>query len=230
MTSNGEIYIAWADGVEGDTASYEIYVKRWDGSSWIEVFGSASGGGISNYSAASRQPHITVGPNDEVYVAWTEWFNPSTGFGDIFVVQLTEEGWLPLGGSPNSSGGGVSGSSYHSNSDSGKLAVAPDGTIYVVYSEDDYSPEIYVKKYNRATDTWDPVSPGSASDPGISNTPSHYSYSPSITVGPDGTPYVSWHDGGTTHYDHDIFVKRFDGENVQWEAVGPDSAHLVLLA
>ena len=48
------------------------------------------------------------------------------------------------------------------------LAVAPDGTPYVAWDEDNGSPEILVKKLSGGS--WVEASPGSASGGGISNT------------------------------------------------------------
>ena len=46
VAPDGTPYVAWHDGTSGN---HEIYVRRWNGSTWEEVgAGSATGGGITN--------------------------------------------------------------------------------------------------------------------------------------------------------------------------------------
>jgi len=59
--SDGTPTIAWQDTSDGDS---EIYVQRWNGSSWEEVgTGSASDGGISDNASKSKDPAIAVAPD-----------------------------------------------------------------------------------------------------------------------------------------------------------------------
>jgi uncharacterized delta-60 repeat protein len=79
IAPDGRPYIAWYAGHSGDT---EVYVLKWDGSSWVEVgSGSASGGGISNNTGSSYLPMIAIAPGGTPYVAW--WDNTS-GAGETY--------------------------------------------------------------------------------------------------------------------------------------------------
>ena len=68
LDHRGEAVVAWAQEVNGN---FEIYLKRFDGSAWREVDGSATGGGISNTHADSRYPSLDI-RGDRACVAWTD--------------------------------------------------------------------------------------------------------------------------------------------------------------
>jgi hypothetical protein len=87
IAPDGTPYIAWEDDGDGDD---EIYVRRWNGSSWEEVgSGSASGGGISNNSGSSRRPALDIAP--EPYgTPYVAWYDNSSGDYEIYVRQWGE--------------------------------------------------------------------------------------------------------------------------------------------
>jgi hypothetical protein len=199
IAPDGMPYVAWEDSSSGDG---EIYVRRWNGSSWEEVgTGSASGGGISNNSGTSGSPSLAITPDGTLYVAWAD---SSSGDSEIYVRRWNGSSWEEVG-TDSASGGGISNNS--GNSELPSLAIAPDGTPYVAWedlSSGDY--EIYVRRWNGSS--WGEVGAGSTSGGGISNN-SGDSYDPSVAITPDGAPYVAWHDdsGG----DYEIYVRRWEG-------------------
>jgi hypothetical protein len=210
VASDGTPYVAWHDFTGGDR---EIYVRRWNGSSWEEVgTGSASGGGISDNDGASWVPSLAVAPDGTPYVAW---YDDSSGDEEIYVRRWNGSSWEEVG-SGSASGGGISdndGWSYRPS-----VAVAPDGTPYVAWYDDSSGDEeIYVRRWNGSS--WEEVGSGSASGGGISDNSGNSSRA-SVAVAPDGTPYVAWQDdsGG----DYEIYVRRWNGSS--WEEVGSGSA------
>jgi hypothetical protein len=60
--------VAWQQDVMGDG---EIMLRRFDGSNWIDHFGSGQAGGVSNSAGQSTSPSLAVF-GDEVCVAWVE--------------------------------------------------------------------------------------------------------------------------------------------------------------
>lgn len=62
--------VAWRDSSSG---RHEIYVKRFDGTTWTELEGSASGGGVSRSGASSLSPALTIDAHNRVCVAWSEY-------------------------------------------------------------------------------------------------------------------------------------------------------------
>jgi hypothetical protein len=62
--------------------NWEIYIKRFDGSAWVEVgTGSASTGGVSSTPAFfhhSQHPALTFDGDGILYLAWTELLGDSS--------------------------------------------------------------------------------------------------------------------------------------------------------
>jgi len=118
IAPDGTPYVARRDGEGND----EIYIRRWDGSSWREIgAGSASG-----------------------YVAWRD---DSGGHDDIYALYWDSLGWTSVG-TGSASGGGISKSS--DNSWKPSLDIAPDGTPYVAwYDPSGGNLAIYLRRYTR---------------------------------------------------------------------------------
>jgi len=140
IAPDGTLYVAWHDDSSGD---YEIYVRRWNGSSWVPVgIGSASGAGISDNSGASQHPVVAITPEGTPYVVW---WDDSAGDREAYIRRWNGSGWEEVGAG-SASGGGIS-----DNSGSSRLPwlmIAPDGTPYVAWHDDssgDY--EIYVLRW-----------------------------------------------------------------------------------
>jgi hypothetical protein len=133
-------YIAWDDDSGGNR---EIYVRRWNGSDWIEIgTNSASGGGISNNSGISELPSIAVAPDGKPYVTWED---TSNGDEEIYVRRWNSSNWEEVG--PGSaSGGGISNNS--GNSMSAYIAILPGDIPYVAWEDSSSGDiEIYVKRW-----------------------------------------------------------------------------------
>lgn len=212
VAPDGTPYVAWEDPSSGD---YEIYVRRWNGSTWEEVGnGSASGGGISNNDGRSRFPSIAFAPDSTAYIAWHDVRSSASQIADIYVRRWNGSTWEEIGNG-SASNGGISntGSAYDP-----ALAVASDGTPYLVWS--DYSSRnwaVYVRRWNGSV--WEEVGAASASGVGISSI-SDRSVAPSLAIGRDGTTYVAWEN--YSEWAYQIYVRRWNGES--WEETGPGSA------
>jgi hypothetical protein len=208
--SDGNPIISWFDNSGGD---YEIYVRRWNGSGWVEMgAGSASGGGISNNSAPSYCPAINIGSNGYPIIAWDD---SSGGNQEIYVRRWDGSSWVEMG-TGSASGGGIS-----NNSGASEYAAVLLGTDgYPIIAWDDNSggdQEIYIRKWNGSS--WVEMGAGSASGGGISNN-SGNSYFPSLIAGSDGNPIAVWHDdsGG----DQEIYVRKWNSS--LWVEMGAGSA------
>jgi hypothetical protein len=188
-------YVAWYDVSDGDT---EIYVRSWNGSSWIEVgAGSATGGGISNNTGSSIYPAIAVASDGTPYITWED--NSSGGDTEIFVRRWNGSSWVEVGnGSAN--GEGISNNSGVSSNPS--LAL---GIPYIAWYDDSSgNNEIYVRRWNGAD--WEEVGIGSASGGGVSNN-SGESGLPALIIAPNSIPFLSWYD--TSGGNYEIYVKQW---------------------
>jgi uncharacterized delta-60 repeat protein len=210
ISSSGVPYVAWHST---DSGNSEIYIRKWNGSSWVEVgAGSASGGGISNNGSSSRFASVAISPDGTPYVAYMD---DNDGGDEIYVKRWNGTNWVEVG-SGSASGGGIS----QNNGESWfpAMTISPSGTPYITWQDDSNGDtEIYVRKWN--VSSWVEVGAGSASGGGISNN-SGASDHPSIATAPDGNPFITWEDHSSGNAD--IYVRRWNGSS--WVEVGVNSA------
>ena len=92
--------IAWADNSIGN---FEIYVRAWNGSAFVEFAGSASGGGISNNTGMSVNPTVIVDGNGLPVVAWED---NTGGVTTVYLRRFNRNtnAWEELGGSASKFG------------------------------------------------------------------------------------------------------------------------------
>jgi hypothetical protein len=209
VAPDGVPYVAWS---ENTSFGWEVYVLRWDGSSWQEVgAGSASGIGISNSGGSAAGPSVAIAPDGTVYVAWENFADRS----QVHIRRWIDSTWQEVG-LGSASGGGIS----QSSGDAAEpvLAIAPNGRPYVAwYDNQSGDSEIYVRSWTGSV--WQEVGQGSAGGRGISGNSGH-SETPSIAVNADGVPYVAWSDyeSGISN----IFVRTWDGS--AWLEAGAGGA------
>jgi hypothetical protein len=203
IDSTNRVYVAWEDDPNG---THEIYVKMWDGTNWVELNGSASGGGITNNvntgNLFSFTPSITVNADGNVYVAWQSWDN-TTGNSEIYIKKWDGANWVELNGSATA--GGISDNAGFSESPEVTIN-NQTGDIYLTWQDDsNNNAEIYVKRWDGIS--WSDVGTSSSTEGGISNNAGN-SISPSVAIDTLGRIYVTWSDasGGSNQ----IYVKRTD--------------------
>lgn len=211
VSATGALFAAWRDTGIGNG---EIYLRRWNGTSWVELgTGSASGGGVSNTTGVSENPALAIPDNGWPIVAWKD---DTSGSDEIYVKRWNGSAWVELG-NDSATGGGISNST--GNTFRPALIIPPDGFPIVAWSDtSNGNAEIYVRRYNGLD--WEEMSSGSASGEGISNN-SGGSFRPSMAVGPDGNPIIAWEDssGGS---DFEIYVRRWNGTD--WVTMSSGSA------
>lgn len=207
--ADGTPIVAWVEG-EVEWEPNEIYVRRWNGSTWVELGeGSASGGGISNTAAGSSWPSLAIGDDGAPIIAWTEIdLNES---GEIFVRRWNGASWAELGAG-SATGGGISNTAGHSRVPF--LAIGGDGTPIVAWEGQN---DIFIRRWNGTA--WVEIGAGSASGGGISHT-TIASWAPALAMDDDGAPVVAWFDGGSTKAE--IYVRRWNG--TAWVVASPGSA------
>lgn len=206
-TPDGALIAAWSDGRGGNS---QIFVRRWNGSEWVEMgTGSASGGGVSDTSGESSFPALLTDSEGSPVLAWQQQVGNDS---EIYVRRWDSTAWVEMGNG-SASGGGIS----NNNGQSSHPAMALVGEDVLVVWDDDSKGNLEI--YGRAWDGADWVEVGgSASGGGISRN-GGASVLPSVAV-LDGRPLVAWGDdsGGET----EIYARVFNGK--RWANAGKGSA------
>ena len=198
----------------------QVYVRRWNGSSWVEMGkGSASRGGISKNQRYSSRPSIALGSESNPIICWGQMLGQDA---QIHVKHWDGAAWVEMKEIPASI------KKVKSETRPGvrilppvvkpKVEVGPDGNPIVCWT--DYSSgnyEIYVKRWDGAA--WVEMGKSSASGGGISGSVGA-SYNPAIAIDRDGKPIICWED--RTHGNGEIYVRRWDGS--AWVEIGTGSA------
>jgi hypothetical protein len=68
LDSGGQPVVAWTEATD---RNFEIYLRHYDGSSWAQLDGSATTGGVSKTNTDSRYPSLDIA-RDRACVSWTD--------------------------------------------------------------------------------------------------------------------------------------------------------------
>lgn len=209
LESSGAPVMAWADATSGPS---QIYLRRWNGTQWVELGGSATAGGISNLGigeAAHRCALALDGANNPA-VAWI-MTTAFVGSFQLFFRRWDGAQWVELGGSASGTGLATDVSGFP------VVAVDPSGNPVVAWQQSvsGMTPrvQIYLKRWNGTQ--WVEQG-GSATSGGVSNTPGLLAESPSLALDGAGNPTVAWQDGGSGTLQ--IYLKQWSG--TQWAELG----------
>ena len=210
----GAPVLAWVQ--ERSVLAFALYVRRWDGSAWVELgTGSATAGGVSQSTGWPLYPSLAATADGRLVLAWQD----NSGADDeIRVRQWTGSTWDELGAG-SGTGGGIS----HSLGRATRPAVAAGavGRVAVAWIDDaSGAREVYVRLWDGAA--WIEAGAGSASGGGISA--SHGGIAgqepPALAFSPAGHLLVAW--TGATGGKAEIYVRRWDGS--RWAEMGAGSA------
>jgi len=148
IDGDGRPVVAWRDDSGGD---FEIYLRRWNGDDWVELDGSASGGGISANGGDSRSPSLATLPGGAPIVSWRD---DDSGDFEIYVRRWTGSAWVEMDAG-SATGGGISANGGESWWPS--LAVGPDGPVVAWEDDSGGDDEIYVRRYVPGSPTATPT-------------------------------------------------------------------------
>lgn len=190
---NGNPIATW---IENDGTSFNIYVKKWNGSNWIQL------GNFLDMHTDTQAfiPSIAIDSQGNPIVAWYE--QDGTSF-NTYVKKWNGTEWQLMGD-------GALDINLNQNTGYTALATDSSGNPVIVWEESDgTSVNIYVKKWNG--DAWDLIG-----DTFVDANENQNALHPAVAIGSDGNPVVSWDetDGTSTN----IYVKKWNG--TAWESVG----------
>jgi hypothetical protein len=198
--------VAWFDDTEGN---YEVYVRRWTGTAWEGLGGSAEGGGVSLSRGGSVHPSLAVGSDGFPVVVWYEILAGAKR--EIYAQRWNGALWTDLGGS--AAGGGLSRTPGESMAPA--LVLDSANRPAVVWSDDTSGNfEVYFKRWDGRS--WAELG-GSATGGGVSRTPGHSSSTfAGLALDAQDRPVIAWDEGqGVTRQ---IFLRRWSGS--AWEDLG----------
>jgi hypothetical protein len=195
----GNPLVGWS---EYDGFSWNVYVKRWDGSKWVKL-----GNFLDNHTNQDAfVSGLDLDTSGNPIVSWIEYDGATT---NIYVKRWQNNQWAQLGDYLDSS--------LNSIPTSPDLVVNSSGNPLVAWSEYDpasSSNNIYVKEWSNGQ--WEPL--GSYLD----KTKSNDANLPHIALDSNNRPFVSWQEcfSGTAGNcaNHNVYVKRWDGNN--WISLG----------
>jgi Ca2+-binding RTX toxin-like protein len=158
-TASG-LLVAWLDKANG-TAN--VRARRFDGTNWVAVGSSTTGGGISNSTTDVSQLAL-ASDGTKVAVAWTQ---SVSGTRQVYLREFNGTAWAELGGS--ASGNGISGSARES---AAATLAYHGGQLFAAWEEsgtrvDTPAAEIYAARFQSGS--WQAAGVGSNSGGGVSN-------------------------------------------------------------
>jgi hypothetical protein len=197
--------VAWSESPGGAEDS-EIYVKKWDGSAWVEISdGSATEGGVSDNVGGSWRPSLVIGPDGMTAIAWED---NSSGHYEIYFRQFIDSFWREMPGG-SATQGGIS----RSNGDSywPSLAIGAGGYPVVAWEDNSLGEsisQVYVRGFDGSS--WVEIPAGSATEGGISSGSGGHNYDyelPALATHKDGRFMVAYSAGeAKASY---IYVKQY---------------------
>ena len=195
----GRVLIAWT---EGNDIAKDIYLRRWDGSAWLEIDSSASGAGVSQIGGTSMQPQLAVTPSDEPVVAWLE--NTGATGWEIYARRFDGVDWREYADSSQADGLSKSSTTAWNPS----LAVRDNGYPCVAWSDSEIGVDMRMRCWNGTA--W--LALGSSADAGGISPTTSQAFNSSLAVDSLGRVWVSWR--GNAEGRWEAYLRYF--ENGAW--------------
>jgi hypothetical protein len=173
---------------ENDGTSFNIYVKRWDGTNWVLLGGALD----VNLGEQAYDPSLALDASGNPVVAWHE--HTPGQFDNIYVKRWDGTGWVQLGGALDVN--------VNDGAALASLALDASGNPVVAWTEwNSSSSNVYVKRWDGAG--WVPLGNElDISEPQMAERPS-------LALDASGRPAVAWFENDGTS--NNIYVKRWDG-------------------
>jgi hypothetical protein len=189
-----------------------IYVKRWNGTSWISL-GEKLDVNPSTQTpiSAGFGPSIVIDSQNRPVVVWQEHSRSNTNFHyNVYVKRWENDSqWMPLGDALDKNVAASAGAA--------SIAIDPMDRIVVAWSESNGTnfSDLFVKRWNGSR--W--VNLGSALDIDLSRNASQSS----LAISSAGQLYIAWDESTINNASNttarNVYVKRWDGNNT-WTQLG----------
>lgn len=207
LGNDGNPIVVYEGGTAGVGANWDIYVKRWNGQSWVQLGGTLD----MDTTKTIGNPVVAVNPvSGNPVVAWWERSNTADV---IYVKGWNGSSWISLGGALN----------IDSTQDARfpSIAIGQDGKPVVAWWETgvDFAGKtitrVHVKKWN-GTD-WSALGGAIGIDPIAGD--------PNVVIDPaDGNPLLAYSQGdlvgSSSTYAGSVVVTKWNGST--WNGLGPE--------
>lgn len=191
LDSSGNPVVAWSE--DDTTMDHDIYVQRFNGTSWVRV-GEKLNANTNTYDSSAIQPSLAIDSSDNPVVAWSE---DNGSVYNIYVRRFNGTSWVKVGnGILNATVGSAYGPS---------LALDSSDNPVVAWNE---GSGIYVQRFNGTS--W--VNVGS----GVLNATTGSAGGPSLVLDESDNPIVSWEESDGTS--SNLYIQQFNGSS--WVNVG----------
>jgi hypothetical protein len=181
-----------------------VYLKKWNGSAWEELGGSATGGGVSGIEAVAMgcSPGLQVRADGNPMVAWTDW--ETSGANNVYFRMWDGMQWIEPGGSAQGAGLKIG----MGQAGCPALALGDMENPVVVYQQPvSMADEVLLRRWDGAT--WTDIA-GSSLYGGVSRTMSPSQMPAVVYDGTSGAVFVAWtewrDDGGSPN--REIYLRR----------------------
>lgn len=207
LGNDGNPVVVYEGGVAYVGGKWDIYVKRWNGQSWVQL------GGALHIDATKTigDPVIAVDPvSGNPVVAWREG---TINVDLIYVKTWNGSSWTSLGGPLN----------MDASKDAGAptIAIGQDGKAVVAWSEQAVDifnrpvTRVYVKKWNGSG--WSSIGGALGLNSIVKD--------PNVAIDPtDGNPVIAYSKGdlvgGSGTYAGSVIVAKWNGST--WSGLGPE--------
>lgn len=211
LDSNGNPHIAWDDDTSGIN---EVYYLRWDGANWVNIFGltyPTAPAKVTTGSTLSMMCCLYLDAKDFPHIVWQDGNN---GSADIFYIHWSGKQWLNASGEPYPT---KKANVTLNSGDSSMPVITVDKNFIPFIAWQDRTlgeREIFCVKWNgKAWSTLDGRQfLGREANVSLDEGVSSY---PSISLDPNGNPYLAWDDDTTGN--SEIFLIKWSGK--EWTNV-----------
>jgi hypothetical protein len=188
-----ELFVAWTHGAG---LVGEAYVRRWDGTQWNELAGSASAGGVSNSGGRASRVNLSGDGTGALVATWT--VESSDGGLDVVVGRWDRTRWQRLGSSLTAE------NVANATAQNSVTAFDSRGRLYVLWEQDDViGHNVHLAEW--VNGKWREINDATRPGQGISGTGGTSTY-PNVSVGPDDSLYVVWQEFFTSG--NEAYLKR----------------------
>jgi predicted Ser/Thr protein kinase len=200
LDGRGQPVVAWCQ-------DQHIFLRRFDGTRWRELGSSASGEGMSGAAPGDCRPSLALDAAGQPWVAWTRYRDGGRddGGGELLLRRWDGSRWRDVAGPPAADGEGTR------RARTVRLALTPAGHPVLAWRQAEPTARrfwIMVMAWNGRT--WVELG-GSARGRGLVSEGAS-AYAPHLALDRQGRPTVVWNALVGPWSEHDIYLKRWDGE------------------